>query len=58
MTCKGGGSAISLPKLQLYDLNKVMAVFSSVNREKSNLPHQLGRLDKKMHIKYLRIPGI
>lgn len=57
MTCKGGGSAISLPKLQLCDLNKVMAVFSSVNRDKSNLPYQLW-LDKKMHIKYLRIPGI
>lgn len=54
---KGRGSAISLLKLQLYDLNKVMAVFSSVNRDK-NLPYKLWRLDTKMHIKSLRIPGI
>lgn len=50
VACKGRGSAISLPKLQLYDLNKVMAVFSSFNRDKSNLPYKLW-LDKKMHIK-------
>ena len=57
VACKGRGSAISLPKLQLYDLNKVMAVFSSFNRDKSNRPYKLW-LDKKMHIKSLRIPGI